>query len=99
MLLTPASLLDRLRRANETPAWDRFVESYSPLLFHWAKQLGQQDSDAADLLQDVFLLLFRKLPDFRYDPQRSFHSWLKTLFLNQHRQRQRQRAQAALVLE
>jgi RNA polymerase sigma-70 factor (ECF subfamily) len=91
MFTTPASLLDRLGKPREANAWDRFVELYSPLLFHWAKQLGQQDSDAADLVQDVFLRLLRKLPDFQYDPQRSFHCWLKTLFLNQHRERLRSR--------
>lgn len=91
MLTTHASLLVRLGSPNATDAWDRFVELYSPLLFHWAKQLGLQDSDAADLVQDVFLRLVRKLPDFQYDPQRSFHCWLKTLFLNQHHERQRSR--------
>ena len=91
MLTTPASLLDRLAKPRKTDAWDRFVELYSPLLFRWAKQLGQQDSDAADLVQDVFLRLLSKLPDFRYDPQRSFHGWLKTLFLNRYRERLRAR--------
>src|SRR5688572_11629271 len=91
MLSTPASLLDRLRKPNELAAWDRFVELYSPLLFHWGKRLGQQDSDAADLVQDAFLLLWRKLPEFEYDPARSFHAWLKTLFLNRARQRLRER--------
>ncbi len=91
MLTTHASLLVRLGSPNAADAWDRFVELYSPLLFHWAKQLGLQDSDAADLVQDVFLRLVRKLPDFQYDPQRSFHCWLKTLFLNQHHERLRSR--------
>ena len=96
MLPTPASLLDRLRKPNEATAWDRFVELYSPLLFHWAKRLGQQDSDAADLVQDVFLLLWRKLPEFQYDPSKSFHAWLKTLFLNRSRQRLRERSPATV---
>ncbi len=74
---TPASLLDRLRKPNESSAWERFVELYSPLLFAWAKRLGLQTSDAADLVQDVFLLLCRKLPEFEYDASRSFHGWLK----------------------
>jgi RNA polymerase sigma-70 factor, ECF subfamily len=91
MLTTHASLLDRLGKPDAADAWERFVELYSPLLFHWAKQLGQQDSDAADLVQDVFLRLLRKLPEFQYDPQRSFHCWLKTLFLNQHNERLRSR--------
>ena len=88
---TPASLLDRLRKPNESSAWERFVELYSPLLYAWAKRLGLQSSDAADLVQDVFLLLFRKLPEFEYDASRSFHAWLKTVFVNQHRQRLRGR--------
>jgi RNA polymerase sigma-70 factor (ECF subfamily) len=89
--LTPASLLDRLKRSDEPGAWDRFVELYTPLLYHWAQRLGLQSSDSADLVQDVFLILWRKLPEFQYDPTQSFHSWLKTLFVNRHRSRQRQR--------
>jgi RNA polymerase sigma-70 factor (ECF subfamily) len=91
MIATPASLLDRLRSPGEATAWDRFVELYTPLLFHWARRLGLQQSDAADLVQDVFLILWRKMPEFQYDSGRSFHAWLKTLFLNPHRSRQRQR--------
>jgi RNA polymerase sigma-70 factor (ECF subfamily) len=89
MFSTPASLLDRLRKPEETTAWDRFVELYTPLLFCWAQRLGQQDSDCADLVQDVFLILWRKLPEFEYDSGKSFHAWLKTIFLNRHRSRQR----------
>jgi RNA polymerase sigma-70 factor (ECF subfamily) len=91
MFTTPASLLFRLQKPDETAAWSRFVELYTPLLFHWAQQLGQQDSDCADLVQDVFLILWRKLPEFEYDSGRSFHAWLKTIFLNRHRSRMRQR--------
>lgn len=88
---TPASLLDRLRQPNENAAWELFVELYSPLLFHWAKKLALQSADAADLVQDVFILLFRNLPQFEYNSSKSFHAWLKTLFLNQHRARMRTR--------
>ena len=91
LFATPVSLLYRLKQSAETTAWDRFVELYSPLLFHWARQLGRQDSDSADLVQDVFLILWRKLPEFQYDADRSFHAWLKTLFLNRHRNWQRER--------
>ncbi len=85
MFLTPASLLYRLRTPDETAAWNRFVELYTPLLMHWAKQLGCQESDRADLIQDVFVILWRKMPEFQYDADRSFHAWLKTIFLNRYR--------------
>jgi RNA polymerase sigma-70 factor (ECF subfamily) len=92
MFVTPASLLYRLRSPHdEANAWGRFVELYTPLLFRWAQRLGEQDSDCADLVQDVFLILWRKLPEFEYDSGKSFHAWLKTIFLNRHRSRLRQR--------
>ena len=99
MFTTPASLLFRLKQPEETTAWDRFVELYTPLLFHWARKLGQQDSDCADLVQDVFLILWRKLPEFEYDSGRSFHAWLKTIFLNRFRTKQRQRSPQPMDLD
>ena len=90
--MTPASLLYRLRQPEEVTAWARFVDLYTPLLFQWAKKLGQQESDRADLVQDVFLILWRKLPEFEYDSGKSFHAWLKTIFLNRYRSRIRKRS-------
>lgn len=91
MLITPASLLYRLRNKDEAEAWPRFVDLYSPLLYRWAHQLGHQETDAADLVQDVFVILWQKLPEFTYDAERSFHAWLKTVFLNRYRSRLRQK--------
>jgi RNA polymerase sigma-70 factor (ECF subfamily) len=87
MFATPVSLLYRLQRTNEVAAWGRFVDLYTPLFYHWAQKLGEQDSDSADLVQDVFLILWRKLPEFEYDSKKSFHAWLKTIFLNRYRTR------------
>jgi RNA polymerase sigma-70 factor (ECF subfamily) len=49
------------------------------------------DSDSADLTQTVFVMLYEKLPDFRYDPSRSFRAWLKTMMLNAWRNQLRKR--------
>jgi RNA polymerase sigma-70 factor (ECF subfamily) len=92
MLTTPPSLLDRLRQAPERQAWNRFVEMYTPLLFGWAARLGLSGHDAADMVQDVFTTLVEKLPEFRYDPQKSFRAWLKTVLLNRWRKHHRHRA-------
>ncbi len=86
---TPASLLERLRRPGDTQAWNHFIEMYTPLLFRWARRDGLQDADAADLVQEVLTLLFRKLPEFTYDRGRSFHSWLRTVTRNKWRERLR----------
>src|SRR3954463_2471431 len=93
---TPAHLLDRLRRPADQEAWDRFVHLYTPLLFYWARRTGLQESDAADLVQDVFKILLRKLPEFTYDQQGSFRGWLRTILLNQWRSEARRRVERSL---
>jgi len=92
MQQTPASLLDRLRRAHEAGAWERSPELYTPFLYHCARRLGLGSEDAADLVQDVFTLLVRKLPEFAYDRGKSFRGWLRTVVLNKWRENYRQRA-------
>jgi RNA polymerase sigma-70 factor, ECF subfamily len=96
MEATSASLLERLRRPDDQPAWSRFVDIYTPLLFHWARRVGLQEPDAADLIQDVFQVLVRKLPEFTYDKGRSFRGWLRTVLLNQWRTGLRRRAEQPL---
>jgi RNA polymerase sigma-70 factor (ECF subfamily) len=86
MHTTPVSLLERLRRPEEQQAWGDFVELYTPLLYHWARRAGLQSQDASDLVQDVLLLLLRKLPQFSYDHHKSFRSWLRTVTLNRWRE-------------
>jgi RNA polymerase sigma-70 factor, ECF subfamily len=93
---TSPSLLERLRQPAPAEAWGRFVDLYTPFLYHWARQLGLQESDAADLVQEVFTLLLQKLPEFSYDPQGSFRGWLRKVTLNKWHQLQRRRSVALL---
>ncbi len=93
---TPASLLERVR-AREPDAWPRFVRVCTPYVFHLAARCGATGEEAADLVQDVFVVLVEQLPAFRYDPGRSFRAWLRTVLLNKWRDRCRRRAPAALA--
>jgi len=90
---TPVSLLRRLKECGDEQlrerSWERFVSLFTPLLYCWATRLGAQDADAADLVQDTFLVLHRKLPEFNYDPSRSFRAWLRTILTNRWREKQR----------
>jgi RNA polymerase sigma-70 factor (ECF subfamily) len=90
MNTTSASLLERLRQPGEQEAWQRFVHLYTPLLFFWARRSGLAGDEAADLVQDVLVVLVKKLPEFSYDPDRSFRGWLRTIALNKWRERFRQ---------
>lgn len=86
MNTTSESLLLRLRQAEDQQAWDRFVRLYTPLFFYWARKTGLQAQDVNDLVQEILTVVFRKIPDFKYDPDKSFRSWLRTVTLNKYRE-------------
>ena len=92
MNTTPVSLLERVRKQSDHDAWERFVQLYTPLVFFWARRWGLQTDDSADLTQDVFATLFQKLPEFAYNQHKSFRGWLRTVTLNQWRDRLRRTA-------
>jgi RNA polymerase sigma-70 factor (ECF subfamily) len=93
MHTTPPTLLERLRDKLDAHSWGRLVDLYTPLLFSWARRCGASDSDAADLVQEVFVALLQTLPEFRYDHQRGkFRNWLLTLLRNKWHDRLRSNA-------
>lgn len=86
MVRTPVSLLERLRQPGDEAAWGQFVDLYTPLLYHWARRAHLADQDAADLVQEVFIVLVRKLPEFTYDANKGFRFWLRKVTLNKWRE-------------
>jgi RNA polymerase sigma-70 factor (ECF subfamily) len=86
---TSQSLLERLRQLDDEASWARFTALYTPLLYSWARRLVGQPDDAADLVQEVFAAVVRRLPEFRYDPGKSFRAWLRTILLNRWRTNRR----------
>ena len=94
MNTTSFSLLEQLRDSPDEATWTRFVHLYSPLLFGWARQAGLNESDACDLVQDVFVILLKELPQFEFDPAHSFRAWLKTVVMNRWRNQIKRQARA-----
>lgn len=92
MHTTPLTLLERLRQAPDDAAWRRLVQLYTPLLFYWARRAGEAEHDAADLVQDVFTILVKSLPQFQQQPGGGFRGWLRTITLNKLRERKRREA-------
>lgn len=91
MQTTSISLLKRLRQSATDHDWRRFVELYTPLLFHWVRRAGIRPPDDADVVQEVFALLIEKMPRFEYDAQKSFRGWLRTVVVNKVRDRLRRK--------
>lgn len=80
---TSRTLLLRVREAEDREAWVEFVDRYTPKIYNWCRRYHLQESDAADVTQEVLVKLVRAMNSFEYDPQRgSFRGWLKTVTAN-----------------
>jgi len=82
----------RLRQSGSSEDWARFVDTYSGLVCYWARKLGVADQDVDDFAQDVFSLLVRELPAFRYDSARRFRAWLWSVVRNRRRENLRKKS-------
>ena len=79
---TSSDLLTLVRR-HDPDGWDRFVSLYSPLVYGWSRRAGLNAADAADVVQEVFIAVFRSIGEFRR--QRSsdtFRGWLRVICRN-----------------
>jgi RNA polymerase sigma-70 factor (ECF subfamily) len=73
---TRDSLLLKVSK-GDSDSWSEFVSLYEPLLLSYVLNQGLPRHDANDVVQDVFIKLFRTLPNFKLDRQRGrFRTWL-----------------------
>jgi RNA polymerase sigma factor (sigma-70 family) len=76
-LPTRASLLSRLKDSQDHHSWREFCTLYRKLIACMAARAGLSEAEAADVAQETFIIISRKIPEFRYDPTRgSFKSWI-----------------------
>ena len=81
--LTRATLLVRLRDPHDDGAWGEFVQLYGPVVYGFARKRGLQDSDAADMVQEVLRSVARNADRMEYDPKKgTFRGWLYTVTRN-----------------
>ena len=70
-----AALMAACRKGDES-AWNELVDRYQRLVFAIPRRSGLSESQAADILQEVFLTLFQKLDEIK-QPEK-IRSWLVT---------------------
>src|SRR5262245_62669996 len=76
---TSSSLLARVQ-GHDQRAWERLVNLYTPLVYRWCRQVGLQAADAADVGQEVFRAVARKIRDFHHGGKGdTFRGWLRTI--------------------
>ena len=74
---TSATLLCRVKNQYDEESWEEFVEAYNPYIYSLCGKLGVKLQDRDDVVQKTLLGLWKKLPEFEYDPDYSrFRTWL-----------------------
>jgi RNA polymerase sigma-70 factor (ECF subfamily) len=87
-----SALLDGVQRMD-SESWSRLVSTFGPIVYRWCRAAGVAESDAPDVVQNVFTAVARGIESFQ--PQKeegSFRSWLATITRNKVRDHFRQRA-------
>jgi len=69
-------LLDRIKD-NDALAWERLATLYTPIVYGWARRSKLPESEAADIVQDVFQAVATGISGFEYGPgSPRFRAWL-----------------------
>jgi len=76
--------------AGDEPAFEELVTRYQARVFRLARRLTGSDDDAADVLQETFLQVYRGLPGFRGESR--FGTWLYRVATNAALMQRRARA-------
>jgi RNA polymerase sigma-70 factor (ECF subfamily) len=98
MSRTSISLLDRLRLQPDADSWQRLVDLYTPLLQTWLRRHGLAAADMDDLVQDVLVVVVRKLPQFEHNRHHgAFRCWLRAIVANRLREFRRARQSRPLA--
>ncbi|WP_074310474.1 RNA polymerase sigma factor [Singulisphaera sp. GP187] len=67
-------------KAKDQEAWQRFVQLYGPLVYHWCRRFGLQEAEAADVGQEVFRTVSGSIAGFQRNQKGdSFRGWLRTI--------------------
>jgi len=75
-LATRSSLLRRLKDWNDSRSWQEFFDIYWELIYGVAIKSGLTAAEAEDVVQETVITVASKMPEFQYDPARSFKAWL-----------------------
>jgi RNA polymerase sigma-70 factor (ECF subfamily) len=76
---TDAELIEEFKAGSDA-SFEELIQRYSPKAFSLATRLTRSQEDAEEVLQDVFVTVYRKINSF--EGKSSFSSWLYRITVN-----------------
>lgn len=80
---TRQTLIQKICNQYDDEAWEDFVSLYKSYIYIVIRKMNIPHDQVADLLQDILLKLWNRLPEFKYEPKKSkFRTWLNRITKN-----------------
>ena len=96
--ITSITLLNNLKNPSDNKVWEEFYNIYYELIVSMAQKSGCSESLLDDVVQETFITLVKKLPQFEYNNKKGkFKSFLKTIVFRRVKDSYRKRK--GLILE
>ena len=67
-------------RQNDINAWEKLVKEYESMVYHIAYRMMQNEQEAKDISQEIFVKVYRNLSKF--DEKSAFSTWLYRIAVN-----------------
>jgi len=80
---TRFSLIEKVKSQGDEAAWELFACTYKQYIKAVILKLGVTNAEVHDMEQDILLKLWKKLPNFDYQPNKGrFRTWLYSVIRN-----------------
>lgn len=75
----PKSLIEKIL-SGDTKAFESLIKAYQRLVSHIVFRMIQRDADREDICQEIFLLIYKNLGNFKFESRLS--TWIATISYN-----------------
>jgi RNA polymerase sigma-70 factor (ECF subfamily) len=79
--------------------WKQLLDVYGPLLRAWLSRSGVPATDHDDLIQDVLMVVVRRVSEFEHRGPGAFRAWLRSILANRTRKYFRDRPPSSPAID
>ena len=96
---TSLTWLGRLAGAPTEGDWKQLLDGYGPLLHGWLARSGVAAADRDDLVQEVLMVVVRRVGEFDRRGPGAFRAWLRAILANHLRKYFRDRPESGPAID